>query len=134
MDTEIETLMKAIQKMATELRKLAGQNIEGQNQIKRNLDMIENEISIICSEKNTKIVKAHLAELSGNEDQVCRLNMWRLKQKLCPRSIDPPMAKKDSNGQLVSEPGKLKQLYATTYKLRLRHREIKPDFKQLEDL
>ena len=94
LDSEIEILMKAKQKMATELSKIAGQNIEGQDQIKRNIDMIENEISIICAEKNTKIVKEHLAELSGNEDQVCRLNMWRLKQKLCPRSIDPPMAKK----------------------------------------
>ena len=60
--------------------------------------------------------------------------MWRLKNKLCPRNIDPPMAKKDLKGQLVSEPEKLKQLYADTYKHRLRHRDIRPEYKQLEGL
>ena len=133
-DTEVETLMNAKQKLLIELGKLAGGNIDGQNQLKRNIDMIENEISIICSEQNSKIVKEHLAELSNNEDQVCRLNMWRLRQRLCPRNIDPPMAKKDANGQLVSEPVKLKQLYVSTYKKRLRHRDIRPEYKQIESL
>ena len=79
-------------------------------------------------------MKEHFAELSSNDDQVCRLNMWKLKRKLCPRNIEPPMAKKDANGQLVSNPVKLKQLYADTYKHRLRHRDIRPDYQHLESL
>ena len=35
------------------------------------------------------------------------------------------MAKRNSQGQLVSNPAVLKQLYADTYKHRLRSREIK---------
>ena len=63
--------------------------------IKEKLEIVENEISIICSEKNASIIKEHIAELSNGSDQVCRLNMWRLKQKLCPKTNDPPMAKID---------------------------------------
>ena len=96
--------------------------------------MIEDEISIICSERNSKIVQEHISELSNNDGQLCRLNMWKLKQKLCPRNIDPPMAKKDVNGALVCKPEKLKKLYANTYKHRLRYRDIRPEYKQLEGL
>ena len=63
---------------------------------------------------------------------MCRLNMWRLKQKLCPRSIDPPMAKQNNSRELISNPVLLKQLYADTYKDRLRHRIIRPGYEEIE--
>ena len=100
----------------------------------QNIQLIETEISKICSEQNCKIVKQHFAELSSNDGQVSRLNMWKLKRKLCPRTIEPLMAKKDANGKLVSNPAKLKQLYADTYEHRLRHRTIRPGYKQIENL
>ena len=84
--------------------------------------------------KNTNIVKEHFNEITNSDDQVCRLNMWRLKQKLCPRNIDPPMAKKSANGELISNPDVLKQLYVDTYKQRLRHRIIRPGYEELEVL
>ena len=129
---ELDNLMKAKQDLRNELGKVSGKNQFAENEIKQNIDIIDKEISIICAEKNCKIVKEHFAELSSNDDQVCRLNMWKLKRKLCPRNIEPPMAKKDANGQLVSNPVKLKQLYADTYKHRLRHRDIRPDYQHLE--
>ena len=60
--------------------------------------------------------------------------MWRLKQKLCPRNNDPPMAKRSAGGDLISNPVTLKQLYADTYKDRLRHRVIRPGYEELESL
>ena len=113
---------------------MSGQNQVIENQIKENILLIENEISIICAEKNSKIIKEQISQLSDNDGGVCRLNMWRLKQKLCPRNIEPPMAKKGPNGDLISNPPELKQLYVDTYKHRLRHRVIKPGYEQLESL
>ena len=54
--------------------------------------------------------------------------MWRIKQKVCPKS-DPnyPIAKLDENGDLVTEKMKLKNLYTNVYKTRLKSREIRPD-------
>ena len=105
-----------------------------ENEIKDKIDKIEEDISRICSDRNSKIVKDHISELSNVEGQVFRPSMWRLKQKLCPRNIEPPMAKKDVNGNLVSNPENLKLLYLQTYKQRLCHREIQPDYKELEIL
>ena len=44
------------------------------------------------------------------------------------------MAKRSAEGDLVSNPVILKQLYSDTYKHRLRHRVIKPDYEELETL
>lgn len=52
--------------------------------------------------------------------------MWRLKRKLFPQATDPPMAKKDSEGYLITSSFSLKQLYAKTYRDRLRQREMLP--------
>ncbi len=54
--------------------------------------------------------------------------MWRLKRKLCTKSSEPPMAKKDKNGNLVTSPLLLKNLYQAEYTYRLRNRDIKPDY------
>ena len=130
-NTELDGLMKAKQDLRSKLGK-APPSVE--NRIKDNIDKIEEEIYKICSDRNSKIVKDHISELSNEEGHVFRPNMWRLKQKLCPKNNDPPMAKKDVNGKLISNPEKLRLLYLETYKQRLRHREIQPDYKELEIL
>ena len=134
LNPELETLMKGKQELRNKLSKMDGQNEDVEIQIRENIEIIEREISLICSQQNTKIVKQHIETLSNGEDQVCRLNMGRLKKQLCPRNNDPPMAKLDSHGNLVSNPAALKQLYADTYKHRLRNRVIKPGFEQIEIL
>ena len=42
--------------------------------------------------------------------------------------MDPPMAKVDKLGNLITAPEALKSLYLQTYVERLRHREIKADY------
>ena len=44
------------------------------------------------------------------------------------------MAKRSAGGDLISNPVTLKQLYADTYKDRLRHRVIRPGYEELESL
>ena len=61
--------------------------------------------------------------------------MWKVKQKVCPKQdVSYPIAKLNSNGDLVSNKSELMTLYVNTYKDRLRHRLIKPDYAQLKDL
>ena len=57
--------------------------------------------------------------------------MSEIKKKLCPRPNDPPMAKRDTSGNLVTSPENLKSLYLETYKHRLRHRLMKHDFEDI---
>ena len=61
--------------------------------------------------------------------------MWKIRQKVCPKNENPvPIAKKNENGDLISNKEELKLLYVTTYKNRLRHRDINPDYILLRDL
>ena len=126
---ELNKLMKIKKELRQKLGKFRGQNTEFDEKIKENIRKIEEEISRICSGINSKIVKAHIEELTSGGDaselnRVNRLNMWRLKQRICPKNIEPPMAKKDADGKLISNPEKLKTLYLQTYQDRLRHRKI----------
>ena len=46
---------------------------------------------------------------------------------MCLKKSEPPVAKKNEKGELVTEPNKLKELYENTYKKRLSHRSMKPE-------
>ena len=95
---ELSSLMKAKHDLREKLSFVSSQeNPDLLNKIKENIKIIESETSVICSEQNMKIIREHMSELSNEGDKVCRLNMWKLKQKLCPRNLDPPMAKKDAS-------------------------------------
>ena len=61
--------------------------------------------------------------------------MWKLRNKLHPaKQIDPPMAKHDKEGNLVTAPPLIRKLYLDTYTERLRHREIKQEFTEVFNL
>ena len=57
--------------------------------------------------------------------------MWKVKAKLFPRPRDPPMAKLDQSGTLITAHGSLKQLYLQTYMQRLENRKIKKDYEDI---
>ena len=54
-----------------------------------------------------------------------------MKKALCPKPCDPPMAKRDPVGNLVTAPEQLKRLFAQTYAHRLRHRKIASKYADL---
>ena len=71
-----------------------------------------------------------------NTDGTTNTNgMWNLMKKTFPKHVKPlPVAKKDVDGRLVTSQNELKDLYLKTFKHRLRHRPIKNDLKDLENL
>ena len=79
----------------------------------------------IAKEKSIKI-KDYVQSVKFN-GTFSQLKLWKLKQRLCPRAVDPPMAKKDEAGNLITTPNRLKELYNQTYKHRLRNRDIKEE-------
>ena len=69
-NTELDGLMKAKQDLRSKLGK-APPSVE--NRIKDNIDKIVEEISKICSDRNSKIVRDHISELSNEEGHVSDL-------------------------------------------------------------
>ena len=60
---------------------------------------------------------------------------WLLKKKLSPKNkIDPPAAKKDKLGNLVTSKTLLEQLYLDTYVDRLKPNEVEEGYEELLEL
>ena len=57
--------------------------------------------------------------------------MWKVKAKFLSRHHDPPMAKNDQHGNLITARGPLKKLYLDTYVHRLRNREINREYQDI---
>ena len=113
--------------------KLKVQKLIDSNQSKEALDtaqkkitLIEEELSKLCAERNCNIVKEFTKNLSTPSGNFNQLGMWKLKNQLMPREVDPPMAKLDKHGNLITSPGALKSLYLDTYVERLKHRDMEP--------
>ena len=68
------------------------------------LDSIEEKIGNICANNNKIIVDEHLGRTEDTIEGYSQAKTWRLTKKLSPKnSIDPPFAKKDNNGDLITE-------------------------------
>ena len=60
---------------------------------------------------------------------------WGMKKKLCPKNtIDPPCAKKDKNGHLVTSKEGLEKLYVETYTERLKPNPINEEDAETKSL
>ena len=95
---------------------------------KRKLEEIESKINLESSKKNADIVRDHVSNIKSLEGSFCNLGFWKLKKKLWPEAPDPPMAKKDVHGNLLTSPDGIKNLYLQTYSKRLENRQMDPKF------
>ena len=103
----------------------------GKTIVTQAVEDLEDEIGNDISDKNAAKVKDYISKISTSEGNFSQTALWKLKNKLCPRPSDPPMAKKDAYGNLITAPSSLKELYVATYIHRLRHRKIKAEYKDL---
>jgi hypothetical protein len=76
-------------------------------------------------------VNEYAQELSSEKATFSQHGLWKLKSKLCQKSGDPPMAKMDENGQIITSPSLLRDLYLQTYSDRLSHRVMKSEYEDI---
>ena len=95
--------------------------------IEKKLEEVEQHLKDKFSERAADVIKEHIESIKVSEEKFSQTGFWKLKQKFSPRSLDPPMAKIDENGLIVTSPMLLKALYLKTYQHRLRARKIKDD-------
>ena len=60
--------------------------------------------------------------------------MWKLRNSLVSKCIETPMAKRDWQGNLITDRNMLRQLYLNTYKERLKNQDIKPELLDLYEM
>ena len=89
----------------------------------------------MCEEQNKEVFQKYLGRLNDPLEGFNVSNTWNLKKKLAPKNtIEPPMAKKDSQGNLITDQKGLEQLYLKTYVERLKPNQIKPGLETLEGM
>ena len=88
------------------------------------VDDLDADITEISSDYNARMIEEHVTKLSNSDGKLTHLGMWKIKNLVVPKERDPPMAKLDLKGNLITEPDSLKNLYLDTYKDRLKNRDI----------
>ena len=113
----------------------ATDDVKSCEQTKADLNDVIEEIAKICCEKNKKIVEDYLGSQSDTIEGFSQPRTWKLKKKLAPKNtIDPPAAKKDKAGNLVTDKEGLEALYIETYMDRLKPNKIADGLEELKDL
>ena len=98
------------------------------------LSKLEISISELVSAKNANIVNEQVGHLNAWNGQFSQTGMWKVRRKLFPTVTEPPTAKRDSFGNLITAAKPLKDLYLRTYVHRLRTRQMKDEMLELEQL
>ena len=94
---------------------------------------LEVKLNRTVAEDNVEKVKNFVQTLK-DDIKLNHTGFWKLKKKLCPRRQDPPSAKRDSNGNLVTAKSGLQNLYLETYQARLSHRPMKAEYSDIYQL
>ena len=109
-----------------------GDNVD---ELRISVEEISEKISDICAAKNRDIVKEHVGINDDAFEGFSQLKAWEMKKRLCPKNtLDPPAAKKDKHGTLVTEKEALENLYIETYVERLKPNTISEGLEDLEKL
>ena len=88
------------------------------------ISIIDDQLQVLISKIYFEKIKEYVHNSETLDGNFCSLKVWKLKQKLIMKPKDPPMAKMDIGGNLVTSEGPLKALYLETYANRLKHKPI----------
>ena len=93
--------------------------------LEEELENVTDAIAKLCAEKNKDTANEYLGKTNDTTEGFNAPKTWALKKKLAPKNIiEPPMAKKDENGKLVTNKSQLEKLYLNTYIDRLKPNSI----------
>ena len=65
------------------------------------IDEIEDIISQLSSNRNLKFINEQLGQIDNLNGSISQVGIWKVKTKILPRSVDPPMAKRDTAGKTI---------------------------------
>ena len=109
--------------------------VDKKEELENDLEEVLDEIAAECGQENRDIANNYLGKMNDPLTGFNIVNTWGLKKKLAPKNtIDPPMAKKDAHGHLVTEKEELEKLYLETYVERLKPNKMADGLELLEEM
>ena len=98
------------------------------------LDEYESKNFEETAKLNADKIRRNVEEVETSAGIMSQLKVWNLKTKLMKNDGELPIAKVDEEGNLITAPETLKQLYSKTYQMRLQKRKMWSHYEELEDL
>ena len=134
LDPKLQYLFQEKETIKSKIQQLENKNkYEEIKHLEDSLEKIDEKISNMCADKNKKIVNDYLGKTGDIIEGYNQAKTWGLTKKLSPKnSFDPPCAKRDKNGYLVTEKEALEKLYIETYTERLKPNEVREGFSELK--
>ena len=99
---------------------------------KEELEKINDELGDRLGKNNFNLLKTELNEIDSEKD-INTDKIWKMKKKFSPKARDPPAAKKDASGNLITTSLGIKRLYIETYQNRLKPNTMKEGLEDLEE-
>ena len=100
-------------KECPEIQKLLDEKLNLQNSVDSNVNIeenqskiceIDNSMSSLCAVRNIEMFKKCTSNLMNTNVNYSQAGMWKLKNILILKEMDPPMAKLDKLGNLIIAP------------------------------
>ena len=102
--------------------------------VENKIKHIQNEIYELCAENNAAKINKIIKGSSTTDGNFSQISYWKLKKSILPKEIDPPTAKKDAQGNLITSSRALKKLYLDTYINRLSPNPEEIEMEELNSL
>ena len=80
------------------------------------------------------MIKEQVKSITNTNGSTNNTAVWNLRRKIFPKPAQHMSGKKDKDGNLITNPEKLKELYIEAYMERLTHREMSPGLLKLRTL
>ena len=97
--------------------------------------LIENEIATKTADSYRARIQETMGHLTGDDGGVSHHGVWKARNTVIPNDRQhKPVALKDKQGNLITNPEGIKKLCLEEILERVRHRKIHPDLKELKQL
>ena len=127
-----------LEKLFLEKERIKSKIAENENQNYLNsslfeeLEQVNDNIAQLCADKNKNLVDEYLGRQNDVFEGYGQAKTWALKKRLCPKTIiEAPAAKKNENGELITDRKELENLYSETYLKRLKPNPTVSGFEDL---
>ena len=94
------------------------------HKLENEVEAVENELSEDYKSKQIEKLNEHLNIITDTDGKVDTAGAWKLRRKVLPKQPEQLTSKMDKNGDVVTNPEKIKELYLEAFTNRLKHRKI----------
>ena len=128
-------IQKKLEERKNILKQLSSTNsMREKHKLEDEINKIEENISEEQRQKQLDKVREHLNIITDADGNVNTTGAWKLRKKIFPKPPEQLSSKKDKDGNLITNPDKIKEIYLQAYTDRLKHREILPGLEKLKTL